>query len=238
MKTDISFSQLIKFPDGETALFDSSVGAKAFEVTISDQSIFNPGGSNAQTAVRRAELMPRGDLVADNLTTTGIKTLHFSIKPSADRPLNVSHEYLMVFLERADFAGNLFMLRTGTLIGSDGSTKDDLVLFGNTQNGTQTLFTTPFEKTAFTNFALRLDFTQNTIQVFQSTGGAPLVQQTAPLPNDLSGNGDYHFGLNKNPTDPGADSLRSGFQESGINEGMVYGGIFIEDNANSTVTLS
>ena len=78
----------------------------------------------------------------------------------------------------------------------------------------------------------------STIQVFQSTGNAPLAQVTEPLPNDLSGNGEYHFGLNKNPTDPGEDSLRSGFQESGINEGMVYGGIFIEDNANSTVTLS
>ena len=66
----------------------------------------------------------------------------------------------MVFLERADFAGNLFMLRTGTLIGSDGSSKNDLVLFGNTQNGTPQLFTSPFDQTAFTNFALRMDFTQ------------------------------------------------------------------------------
>lgn len=104
--------------------------------------------------------MPRGALVANNVTTTGVKTLHFSIKPSAERPLNISHEYLMVFLERADFAGNLFMLKTGTLIGSNGSTKNDLVLFGNTQKGTPTLLTIPFEQTAYNNFALRLDFTQ------------------------------------------------------------------------------
>lgn len=64
------------------------------------------------------------------------------------------------------------------------------------------------------------------------------MQKTEAIPNDLSGNGQYHFGLNKNPTNPGADSLRSGFQESGIDEGMVYGGIFIEDNANSSATLA
>lgn len=64
------------------------------------------------------------------------------------------------------------------------------------------------------------------------------MQQTEPLPNDLSGNGAYHFGLNKNPVNPGADSLREGIQEAGILEGVVYGGIFVEDSANGTVTLS
>jgi hypothetical protein len=65
-----------------------------------------------------------------------------------------------------------------------------------------------------------------------------MVQQTEPLPNDLSGNGAFHFGLNKNPTDPGDDVLRTGFQEAGILEGVVYGGIFVEDSADGTITLS
>jgi hypothetical protein len=65
-----------------------------------------------------------------------------------------------------------------------------------------------------------------------------LTQKTEPLPNDLSGNGAFHFGVNKNPINPGADSLRSGTQEAGILEGIVYGGIFVECSASGTVTLS
>jgi hypothetical protein len=192
----------------------------------SDHSIFAPGGSNAQTAVRRTELIPSGG----GNTTTGVKTLNVSLRPSCEHPLNISHEYSLVFLERADFSANLF--------GSDGSTKNDLVLQGNTAAGTKTLFTTPFTEGVWTNLALKMDFTANTIQIFQSSGSAPLAQATEPLPNDLSGNGDFHFGVNKNPTEPGEDVLRSGFQEAGILEGVVYGGIVIEGPSNATATLA
>ncbi|KAI1513829.1 hypothetical protein L13192_00810 [Pyrenophora tritici-repentis] len=89
-----------------------------------------------------------------------------------------------------------------------------------------------------TNLALQMDFNANTIQVFQSSDNAPLAKATEPLANDLSGSGQLHFGANKNPTSPGTDVLRSGFQESGILEGVVYGGIFVEDSASGTVTLS
>ncbi|EDU43214.1 hypothetical protein PtrSN002B_011695 [Pyrenophora tritici-repentis] len=233
---NLTFSQLIAFPDVPASLFDAGVGAKAIEVQINDQSIFVPGGvaANAQTAVRRTELNPNGG----GNTTIGIKTLHVSLQPSATNPLNTSHEYLLTFLERADFSANLFVIRTGTLLGSDGSTKNDLVIQGNTGAGTKTLFTTPFTAGVWTNLALQLDFTANTLQVFQSSGNDALVKATEPLANDLSGNGEFHFGVNKNPTDAGADVLRSGFQESGILEGVVYGGIFIEDSASGTVTLS
>ncbi|PZD27003.1 hypothetical protein A1F97_10812, partial [Pyrenophora tritici-repentis] len=73
-----------------------------------------------------------------------------------------------------------------------------------------------------TNLALQMDFNANTIQVFQSSDNAPLAKATEPLANDLSGSGQLHFGANKNPTSPGTDVLRSGFQESGILEGVVY----------------
>lgn len=69
----------------------------------------------------------------------------------------------MVFLERADFDGNQISLKTGTLIGSDGATKNDLVLLGNSRNGSETLFTTPFASDEFTNFALAMDFTQKSV---------------------------------------------------------------------------
>ncbi|KAF2680616.1 glycoside hydrolase family 131 protein [Lentithecium fluviatile CBS 122367] len=234
----VSFSDLLLFSASDVSLLDTQVNAQSVEVTINDDSIFAPGGANPQTAVRRAELMPNPALSADNVTTTGVKTLHFSVKPSADRPLNTSHEYLVVFLERADFTGNQISLKTGTLLGSDGATKDRLVLLGNTNDGSTPIFSTAFEEGIFTNFAMVMDFNQNNIQVFQSTGSDALVQQTELLPNDLSGNGAFHFGVNKNPIDPGVDVLRTGIQEAGILEGVVYGGIFVEDSADGTVTLS
>jgi hypothetical protein len=127
--------------------------------TSSDDSIFAPGGSKPQSAVRRAELMPNPAATSDaNATSTGIKTLHFSIKPSTDRPLNLSHEYLLVFDERADFAGNQIALKTGTLPGSDGSTKDSLLLQGNSKDGAETLLSTPF--------ALMMDFTKKLVFLF------------------------------------------------------------------------
>ncbi|KAL5115533.1 hypothetical protein ACEQ8H_006596 [Pleosporales sp. CAS-2024a] len=233
---NVTFSSLVKL-SGQTSLFDAAVKAQAIEVTISDQSIFAPGGNNAQTAVRRAELMPNPNRTGNNITTTGVKTLYFSIKGNSERPLNISHEYLLVFLERGDFNGNQISLKTGTLIGSDGATKNQLVLLGNTKNGSKTLFTTPFSETDFVNFGLVMNFDKNTIQVFSSTGNAALKQQTQALPNDLSGNGSFHFGVNKNPVNPGADSLRSGIQESCIFEGVFYGSILIEDSTNELAPL-
>ncbi|KAF1957386.1 hypothetical protein CC80DRAFT_410544 [Byssothecium circinans] len=232
---NLSFSKIVRFAEGGASLFDTPVKAKPIEVTIDDKSIFAPGGSNPQTAVRRMELVPNpATSPADNATSTGVKTLHFSIKPSAERPLNISHEYLMVFMERADFSANQVSLKTGTLIGSDGATKNDLQILGNSANGSTPLFSTPFTEGVFTNFALLMDFNKNTVQVFSSTGNNALVKQTEALPNDLSGNGQLHFGLNKNPTNPGADSLRSGFQASGILEGVIYGGILVADSANGS----
>jgi hypothetical protein len=138
--------------------FDTNAAAQSVEVTVNDDSIFAPGGSNPQTAVRRAELMPNPSLSGDNITTTGIKTLHFSLKPSTARPLNTSHEYLLAFLERGDFAGNQISLKTGTLIGSDGASKDQFVLLGNSRNGSTMLFSTPVSSADFTNFGLKMDF--------------------------------------------------------------------------------
>jgi hypothetical protein len=102
--------------------------------------------------------MPASALSANNILTTGVKTLHFSMMPDTTRPLNVSHEYLMVFLETADFSANQFRIKTGTLIGSDGVTKNDLLVLGNTAAGNGLLFSTPFVADVFTNLALKLDF--------------------------------------------------------------------------------
>lgn len=75
----------------------------------------------------------------------------------ATRPLNVSHDYLIVFLETADFSANQFRIKTGTTIGSEGATKNELLVLGNTAQAT-TYFLTPFVADAFTNLALKMEF--------------------------------------------------------------------------------
>ncbi len=78
----------------------------------------------------------------------------------------------------------------------------------------------------------------STTQVFFSTGTSPLKSQTQALKNDVSGQGQFHFGVLKKPTDPGSDIVHSGFQEAGINEGVLFGGIFEEDSATGCISLS
>jgi hypothetical protein len=42
--------------------------------------------------------------------------------------------------------------------------------------------------------------------------------------NSVSGQGGYHFGVLKKPTDPGSDVTTSWYQEAGVNEGLFLGG--------------
>lgn len=62
---------------------------------------------------------------------------------------------------------------------------------------------------------------------------------TAAIKNDLSGQGQFHFGALKKPTGVGlTDITKQGFQESGIDEGVIYGGIFEEDSTGGCVSLN
>jgi len=204
------------------------------EVTISDASIFNN-----QTGFRRAELNPASNNGTDP-STSGLKTLHFSLMKDTARPLNLSHEYQLTFLETADFSTNQFALKTGTILGGTGNISiaaDSLVMMGNVEK-INVLFSTAFTENVWHNFGLVNDFTKNTTQVLYSTGSEALTAVTAALPNDLSGRGEYHFGILKKPVDGGADITKSGIQESGINEGMIYGGVFEEDSSTGCVSLS
>lgn len=78
----------------------------------------------------------------------------------------------------------------------------------------------------------------STTQVFYSTGSDPLAQVTEALPNDISGQGQYHFGVLKKGVNGGADITKDGQQPAGINEGIIYGGIFQEDSSAAPITLS
>lgn len=58
----------------------------------------------------------------------------------------------------------------------------------------------------------------------------------AAFANDNSGGGQYQFGILKKPTGT-SDVVNSGYQEANIDEGQIYGGIFVEDSSNGCVSL-
>jgi len=245
----LAFSGLVQLPGG-ASLFDAA--SAPLTITISDDSIFAPSADNVQTGFRRAELLPASNDGSDD-STLGVKTLHFSLMKDDARALNLSHEYQLVFLEDAAFSTNQFVLKTGTILGVDTPDPDLLQLFGNVNDG-ELLFSTPFTAGVFHNFALTLDFDAlyvlpppstwspeankfRTTQVFYSQDADPLEQQTEALANDVSGQGQFHFGVLKKPTDSAGDITKDGFQEAGIDEGIIFGGVFQEDSSDGCVSL-
>jgi hypothetical protein len=78
------------------------------------------------------------------------------------RPLNLSHEYQLTFLESADFSTNQIVLKTGKILGGTNNTNPDtLMLFGNVNSvPAQLLFQTPFLRDTWHNFGLILNFMQ------------------------------------------------------------------------------
>ncbi|KAK1965984.1 hypothetical protein LY78DRAFT_74395 [Colletotrichum sublineola] len=232
----LKFSELIQLPGGQS-LFDANA-SQPFEVTISDKSIFAPSANNVQIGFRRAEMLPASNDGKD-ASTDGVKTLHFSIMKDNQRALNLSHEYQLVFLESADFSTNQIVLKTGSILGQNTADPDTLQLFGNVNsNPVPELFQAKFTPDVFHNFAVKLDFTANTTEVFYSQGNAALKSQGAPVANNIAGKGQFHFGMLKKPVNGGADITKSGFQPANINEGIVYGGIFEEDSSTGCISLS
>jgi hypothetical protein len=86
-------------------------------------------------------------------------------------------------------------------------------------------------------FASLLTFPRSTTQVFYSQNNEALEAQTKPIANDISGQGQFHFGVLKKGTDGVGDITKNGFQEAGIDEGIIFGGIFQEDSSAGCVSL-
>ncbi len=89
---NLKWSEILLLPAVPASRFDAAGGTfQPVEVTLSDKSIFQK-----QNGFRRAGLQFNGD--GNNNSPgygSGIKTLHFSVKQDAARPLNLSHEYLV-----------------------------------------------------------------------------------------------------------------------------------------------
>ncbi|KAK7185163.1 hypothetical protein DPSP01_000806 [Paraphaeosphaeria sporulosa] len=223
---DLKWSGILKFPNVTKSRFDTAEHTP-LEVTISDQSIFQQ-----QKGFRRAGLQFLKD-AADGPGQTGVKTLHFSVKQDPSRPLNLTHEYLNVWHEKADYSADQIQFQTGTLIGKSGADKNKFQILD--QNNKQ-LYSTATDKSQWQNFAIKLDYTKNQVTIYYSAGDAALKSVAGPTSASLSGGGQFQIGILKKPTGT-SDVVNGGYQESNLNEGQIYGGIFLEDSANNCVSL-
>lgn len=156
----LNFSDVITFPDIQPSLFDAAGNTKAFEININDQSIFVPEGQAPQDQFRRADLLPSIASTLNNVSTTGKKTMHFSLQQDAAKPLALTtNEYQVAFLETADFESRIFDVRVGTGTTSPSLTGGNIVVLGRSGDAIQEMFVAPFSAD-LQNFAVTLDFDQ------------------------------------------------------------------------------
>jgi hypothetical protein len=146
---DLKWSQILKFPN-ITSRFDGDKYT-AIEVTLSDQSIFQK-----QNGFRRAGLQFLKD-ASDGEGGKGVKTLHWSVKQDPARPLNLTHEYLNVWHEAADYSANQIQFQAGSIIGKSNADKNNFKLLD--RNGNQ-LYSVPIDQKNWQNFAVKLDYNQ------------------------------------------------------------------------------
>lgn len=80
------------------------------------------------------------------------------------------------------------------------------------------------------------DRSHSTLQVYYSKNDEPLKSAASAFSNDNSGNGQFQIGILKKPTGTN-DVVNAGFQSKNLNEGLIYGSLFVEDSAGGCVSL-
>lgn len=150
---NLKWSEILLFPTGlPTSHFDVEGEHKPVEVTLSDKSIFM-----TQRGFRRAGLQFKGDSNNGSKGSQGVKTLHFSIMIDKSRPFNLSHEYLNVWHETADYSANQFNFQMGQMIDQRSLPRDTFKVL-NRQN--RQIWSTPIDASVWNNFAITIDYTK------------------------------------------------------------------------------
>ncbi|CAI6335120.1 unnamed protein product [Periconia digitata] len=239
---NLTWSSILLLPNASHSRFDTP-SRKPLEVTINDASLFRPGGGDLQVGFRRVGLLLKDDKndPGADAADSGIVTFHWSVKQDAARPFNLSHEYMNVWHERADYAGNQFTFVGGVVLEVDGGTGEDTKeereswkVQGKSNN---VVFRTPIVFDEWQNFAIQLDYVNNTLQVFYSEGNAELEAGTEKIENDNSGGGQLQLGIAKKPTET-ETVVFDGYQESiQGREGQIYGGVFVENSSEGCLSI-
>ncbi|KAF2470002.1 uncharacterized protein BDR25DRAFT_369933 [Lindgomyces ingoldianus] len=244
---NLTWSSILLLPNSSTSYtpsrFDIPSAHKPFEVTISDASLFR-SGQGLQLGFRRAGLLLRDDKneVGGDAADKGVVTFHWSVAQDEKRAMNLSHEYMNVWHERADYAGNQFSLLAGVVLVQDGGngvdTKAEREMWKVVGRNNTVVFRTPIQWAGWENWAVQLDYEKSTLQVFYSVGNDPLKSVTDRIPNDNSGGGQLQLGMAKKPTET-KTVVWDGYQEplNDRTEGQKYGGVFVEDSSGGCVSL-
>lgn len=161
---NLTWSQIILLPNTTTSRFDILGVQRSLEVTINDQSLFR-SGQRLQYGFRRAGLLLKDDknAVGADAADQGVVTFHWSVRQDLGKPMNLSHEYMNVWHEKADYSGNQFTFVGGVVLPVDGGSGVDTPEEKNAwriQNSkNEFVFRTPIRDDAWQNFAVRLDYT-------------------------------------------------------------------------------
>ncbi|KAF2198968.1 hypothetical protein GQ43DRAFT_457498 [Delitschia confertaspora ATCC 74209] len=238
-----TWSQILLLPNTTSlSRLDNPTLHKSFEVTINDASLFR-SGQGLQLGFRRAGLLFKDDINAAGADAAdkGVVTFHWSVKQDLAKPLNLSHEYMNVWHEKADYSGNQFSFVGGVVLQVDGGDGVDTPKERETWKvqdaKNSVVFRTPIKFDSWQNFGVQLDYVNSTMQVFYSADNAPLKAVTQLLRNDNSGGGQLQLGIAKKPTET-ETVVWDGYQESMPNgEGQVYGGVFVENSSNGCISL-
>ncbi|KAL7276655.1 hypothetical protein RUND412_000360 [Rhizina undulata] len=163
--------------------------------------------STTQLGFRRSELLPSINNDTD-AAVQGTTTFHFSIRADPARPLNYSHNYELVFIETNDYSSHVFTLKTGVPFGSNETVADaeTFRMGSSTASGDEKVLWEVAVGRGWHNWAVENNWDES------------------PCRNT------------KTPAPPSTDVSLNGFQETGIYEGLIYGGIFVEDSSSGGVT--
>lgn len=146
---NLTWGDILLFPeDVANSRFDNS-SYKSLEVTINDLSIFQQ-----QTGFRRAGLQFVDDANENSTGYVGVKTLHWSVKQDEARALNLSHEYLNVWHEQADYSADQIMFQTGKMIDYPDMAEDTFKIF---DRDFTLLYETAIDYSEWQNFAVTMD---------------------------------------------------------------------------------
>ncbi|MBW0486747.1 hypothetical protein O181_026462 [Austropuccinia psidii MF-1] len=238
-----TIQEAVEFLDQPQGIFSSIL------LKVTDKSIFQPNkndSSSAQLGFRRTDLLP-----AYNAATIekGKKTYHHSFQLM--QQLNISHGYLLGSLEYVEADGaHVFDLFHGSDFDSKDTSGKPLPneqvarSFRVRDINFNTIFSAKAELKIIYNFAIEVDWDKKTLQVYFSTGNAPLKKVKESVPNvsknpkasDPAGKCEWHLQLIKqplpNPNDPEekrGDIPHRGIQPSNIHEGIVQLRNFVED---------